>query len=206
MSNEARKVDRMFWDKVSGIYDLYQVMNSKANNEAARICASYISENDVVLECACGTGIMTKIIVGHCKKLIATDFSRKMLKKAKHKMKRSKNVLFRYADITNLRFKDAYFDKVVAANVIHLLDEPEKAISELYRVVKPGGIILIPTYISKEANSSARITKIFNKMGANFRNEFDMDTYREFFEEMGIKAEYRLAPGLISCCVAIIKV
>ncbi|MBP5719034.1 MAG: hypothetical protein J6X53_08690 [Abditibacteriota bacterium] len=35
---------------------------------------------------------------------------------------------------------------------------------------------------------------------------FDADTYREFFEKMGIQAEYRLAKGLISCCVAVIKV
>ena len=43
-------------------------------------------------------------------------------------------------------------------------------------------------------------------MGANFKKEFDNITYKQFFEEMGIESEYRLAPGVISCCVAIIKV
>lgn len=196
----------MFWDRVSGIYDLYQLLNRKANNGAAAICASYLSKNDIVLECACGTGIMTKGMAPHCRKLIATDFSRKMLARAKRKLREQENVRFCYADIMNLEFADARFDKAVAANVIHLLNEPEKALRELMRVVKPGGTILIPTYISKEANSSARITKIFNKMGANFRNEFDIDSYRKFFESMGIQAQYRLAPGLISCCVAVIQV
>ena len=196
----------MFWDRVSGIYDLYQWMNRKANNKAAAICASCTKKGDIVLECACGTGIMTKVISQHCRKLVATDYSRKMLARAKRKLRSRDNVRFCYADITELPFADARFDKAVAANVIHLLDDPRKALSELTRVVKPGGTVIIPTYISKEANSSARITKIFNRMGANFRNEFSLDTYRKFFADMGIRAEYRLAPGLISCCVAIIRV
>ena len=196
----------MFWDNVSGIYDLYQLMNFKANNGAASICASYISKDDTVLECACGTGIMTKIIAPHCRKLVATDYSRKMLRRAKHKLGRCRNILFRYADITEIKCRDSCFDIVIAANVIHLVDDPDKALAELRRVVKPGGKILIPTYISKEANTSAMFTKIFNKMGANFRNEFDINTYRRFFAERDIEAEYRVAHGLISCCVAIISV
>ncbi|MCR5215192.1 MAG: class I SAM-dependent methyltransferase [Eubacterium sp.] len=196
----------MFWDKVSGIYDLYQLLNLKANNGAAAICASFLSREDVVLECACGTGIMTKIIAPHCKKLVATDFSRKMLHRAKNKLSKYQNIRFRYADITELKCKDACFDKAIAANVIHLLDDPDKALSELYRVVKPGGKILIPTYLSKKTNSLERITKIFNKMGANFKNEFDINTYQQFFEDRGIVAEYHVARGLISCCVAVIRV
>ena len=69
----------MFWDKISGIYDLYQIVNKKVNDKAAFLCAKQIKSNDIVLECACGTGIMTKFIAPCCKKLVATDFSRKML-------------------------------------------------------------------------------------------------------------------------------
>lgn len=196
----------MFWDKVAGIYDLYQIINRKANNKAASICASYINKNDIVLECACGTGIMTRIIAPKCKKIIATDFSMRMLYKARNNLKNHNNIKFQYADINDLNYKTESFDVVIAANVIHLLNTPEKAISELRRVVKQGGIIIIPTYISQEANASARITRLFKKMGANFQNEFSINTYRKFFENMNIDAEYKLAKGIISCCVAIIRV
>jgi len=161
---------------------------------------------DNVLECACGTGIMTRAIAPKCRMMTATDFSKKMILKTRRKLKRFNNVSFQQADITNLEFKDSSFDKAVAANVIHLLDEPKKALDELFRVVRPGGVILIPTYVSQQADSSAAITKIFNMMGANFKREFSSTTYKQFFEEMGIEADYRLAPGVISCCVAIIKV
>ncbi len=158
----------MFWDRVAGIYDLYQLMNRKANNRAASICAKYISKDDVVLEYACGTGIMTKTIASYCKKIIATDCSKKMLCRAKHKLRALDNIRFCCADITNLKFKDSCFDIVLVANVIHLIKDPDKAIFELYRVVKPDGMILIPTYISREAYMSSHITKIFNKMGGKF--------------------------------------
>ena len=48
------------------------------------------------------------------------------------------------------RDADGLFDKVIAANVIHLLDEPLKALAALDRVCKPGGQIIIPTYINRE--------------------------------------------------------
>ena len=123
----------MFWDRIAGIYDLYQIINRKANDRAAAICAEYIMSEDNVLECACGTGIMTRVIALKSKTITAT-------------------------------------------------------------------------YVSQQADSSAAITKIFNMMGANFKKEFSSTTYKQFFEEMGIEADYRLAPGVISCCVAIIKV
>ncbi|MBR3581705.1 MAG: class I SAM-dependent methyltransferase [Lachnospiraceae bacterium] len=195
----------MFWDRVSGIYDIYQMMNRKANDKAAFICASYISKKDTVLECACGTGIMTEFIAPACKRIVATDVSKPMLKRARKKLKEQDNILFRQADITDIKYKDDTFDVAVAANVIHLLDHPEKAISELKRVVKKDGLIIIPTYISQQADSSAKLTKIFNKMGANFKKEFDQKTYREFFDKMGLNPKFKTAKGLISCCVAVIR-
>ena len=96
----------MFWDRVSGIYDIYQMMNRKANDKAAFVCASYISENDIVLECGCGTGIMTKIIAPSCKKILATDFSKSMLRRARKKLKKQENIRFRQMDITDIKYQD----------------------------------------------------------------------------------------------------
>ncbi len=45
---------------------------------------------------------------------------------------------------------DESFDVVIAANVIHLLDDPYKALSELDRVCRPGGKLIIPTYVNKD--------------------------------------------------------
>ena len=83
-----------------------------------------ITPADEVLECACGTGLLTGVIAARCRALTATDFSEKMLAQAERKYANCRNVRFAQADITKLDYPDGRFDAVVAANVIHLLDEP----------------------------------------------------------------------------------
>ena len=118
-----------------------------------------------------------------------------------------KNIKFKRADITKLHFPDNTFDKVVAANVIHLLDRPEEALNELKRVCKPGGQIIIPTYINKKAaNKTGRYIKALNKLGVEFKNQFTFDEYKVFFAEKGIEnAKFKLINGHVPCAVAIIK-
>ena len=128
----------MFWDKISVVYDLFEnVYNRRVYNGTGKNVAEYMCESDEVLECACGTGAMSVYIAPKCKKLIATDYSAGMLKKAKKKCAKYGNVNFSNADITDLKYNDASFDKVVAGNVIHLLPQPDKALNELMRVVRP---------------------------------------------------------------------
>ena len=130
----------MFWDKISPLYDLFeQVYNGKVYRGTGEKVAECIEPSDTVLECACGTGAISIYIAQRCRRLIATDFAVGMLRQAAKKCRKFENVIFRKADITHLKCKDNRFDKVVAGNVIHLLPNPELALHELERVVKPGG-------------------------------------------------------------------
>lgn len=68
----------MFWDKVAWAYDIFAVgLNKKTNRALCAEAAQLIRPEDTVLECACGTGLLTKAIAPRCKCLIATDFSEK---------------------------------------------------------------------------------------------------------------------------------
>ena len=197
----------MFWDKISGLYDLFEnIYNHKVYEETGKKVAELIESSDVVLECACGTGAISLPIANKCKELIATDFSDGMLKQAAKKCFGLTNMNFAKADITKLSYGDESFDKVVAGNVIHLLPEPEVAISELHRVVKPGGQIIIPTYISKTKKSAGLAVKFLEFLGAEFKQQFDLDSYKEFFEKMGCNnIEYYVVEGRMPCAIAIIK-
>ena len=95
-----------------------------------------------MLDCACSSGLLTGAIAKRCRSLVATDFSANMLKRAKKKYGALPNVTFRQADILHLDEPDGQFDVVIAANVIHLLDEPYKALAELDRVCRSGGTII----------------------------------------------------------------
>jgi len=197
----------MFWNTISGIYDFVEnTFNGKVNKDIAQYVANQIDVNDNVLECACGTGMFSLPIAKRCNRLTATDFADKMLRQAQNKCKDLPNVIFELADITSLNYEDETFDKVVAANVIHLLDNPAAAMSELMRVCKKGGVVIIPTYINESTKSASAAAKFFNILGANFKHEFSAATYQEFFKEMGYDVnEYYTAQGRMPCCAAVIK-
>ena len=197
----------MFWDNVAWVYDIFaNIINRKANKALCAAVEGMITPSDDVLECACGTGLLTGVIAPRCKSLIATDFSAKMLKRAEKKYGKYANVRFDEANILRLSYPDGRFDTVVAANVIHLLDEPYQALHELERVCKPGGKIIIPTYMNQtDKGRTNGVSDAIGKAGADFKREFTLDTYRQFFADAGYTdAGYVLCEGRIPCAMAIL--
>ena len=196
----------MFWDKISPLYDLFEnVYNHKVYADTGKKVAEFIDTTDEVLECACGTGAITVCIAEKCRRLIATDFAPGMLKQAARKCRKFSNVRFKRADITRIKCRNDRFDKVVAGNVIHLLPDPAKALAELERVVKPGGQIIIPTYINMSKKSAGSAVKFVEFLGADFKKQFDLESYKSFFEGMGYdNVEYHVVDGRMPCATAVI--
>ena len=196
----------MFWDRIAGVYDLFvNVVNRKTHRALRRIVAEPIGPEDRVLECACGTGLLTGVIAGRCKALTATDFAPKMLKRAEKNCAAYGNITFRQSDSTALEEPDGAFDKVVAGNVIHLLDEPLKALGELNRVCRDGGQLIIPTYMNRDRKGkTSTFASAVGKAGADFKRQFTVDTYRQFFLDAGYRdVRIALADGRIPCAVAV---
>ena len=197
----------MYWNFVARFYDLFEnLTNRKVYNSLAFFVASKIRKEDVVLECACGTGVITQLIADRCNRIIATDFSQEMLNITKKKCAEYSNVSVEYADICNLPYRDKTFDKVIAANVIHLLDNPYIAVKQLDRVCKSGGQIIIPTYINKNDNKPSLMSKILDRSGANFKRQFDYEEYQKFFKDLGYEdIEFELIKGNMPCAIALIS-
>lgn len=196
----------MFWDKVSGCYDLFEIAyNRKVYQGLGERVAKEIGAEDVVLECACGTGAISKYIAPKCNQLVATDFSRGMLRQAYKHCRNYHNVTIKRADMTQLHCRDNRFDTVVAGNVIHLLEDPYAAIKELERVCKTGGKIIIPTYINASQGVNKMAVRLLALAGVDFRRQYDIHTYKELFQEERYKnVEYDIIPGRMPCAIAII--
>ena len=197
----------MFWDKAAFIYDFFEELyNGKVYRGTGMAVADEVGAEDIVLECACGTGAISVFVAPKCTRLLATDFSKGMLKRAARKAKRFQNVEVAHADITKLDFPDNCFDKVIAGNVIHLLDDPQAAIMELVRVCKPEGKVIIPTYINKKHGKTGKVAALLGKAGAGFKRQFDLESYQRFFSEAGYEnVAYRLVEGRMPCAIAIIN-
>ena len=197
----------MFWDRVAPLYDAFENTVNRASYEGTALAvAQMIGPGDEVLECACGTGAISAAIAPACARLVATDYSDGMLAQARKKLAKRSNVTVEQADITALPYADDSFDVAVAGNVIHLLPDPEQALRELARVVRPGGTIILPTYIEPLKRKQGMIPALLARLGVGFERRFTQASYRAFVEGMGYaEASYRLVRGRIPCMIAVLS-
>ena len=188
------------------MYDFFEgVVNKKVYEETGKRVSEEINSDDRVLECACGTGAISKFIAPKCHYLTATDFSKKMLMQTDKKLRKFANVSVEHADITKLSYEDESFDKVIAGNVIHLLEDPHAALDELFRVCKYGGKVIIPTYINEAGGKNVFLVRLLGKSGAGFKKQFDMESYKKFFAEAGyMDASFDVVEGRMPCTIAVI--
>ncbi len=79
-------------------------------------------------------------------------------------------------------------------------------ICESDNVCKPGGKIIIPTYMNKDnSGKTSGFAKTVGKAGADFKRQFTLETYKDFFKELGYSdAEFVMCEGRIPCAVAVI--
>ncbi len=197
----------MFWDRIAGIYNLFEkVYNCKVYHRLGEIVAAELSSSDVVLECACGTGNISKYMAPVCKRFTATDFSVGMCSQAKKALGPFDNAVVECADMNALTYADDSFDVVVAGNVIHLLDDPACALQELSRVCKANGKLILPTFINDATARGKRTAATFSMVGVAFKRQFSLESYRAFLTDIGYcNAEYKVIDGRLPCAVAIVK-
>jgi len=100
-----------------------------------------------VLEAGCGIGAQTVILAKNNPdaKITSVDISPESLEKAREKVERNgiKNVRFLQADIFSLPFEDSSFDHVFVCFVLEHLQNPEKVMRSLKKILKPGGTITV---------------------------------------------------------------
>ncbi len=188
----ARLRDRSvstFWDRVAWLYDLAERSNRTVNAAAAARVAELVPVEARVLDCAAGTGEFSLAAAKRAASVLCTDQSRPMLDRARKKAAKRglTNIRFAQRDVTALSDPDGSFDAVIAANVLHLLPEPETAVRELWRVTAPGGRLILPTYLQGKAGTAyGAMIKIYQGVGFHYEHAFTPETYRMFLEKLNL--------------------
>lgn len=102
-----------------------------------------------ILELGCGTADMWKGVLQNLPEkihLILTDFSEGMLAAARESTRGCSAVEFRRVDIQSIPFEDASFDMVIANMMLYHVPDLDRGLSEVRRVLKPGGKFYCATY------------------------------------------------------------
>lgn len=178
-----------FWDRWAWFYDLAERSNRTVNAAAAARVAGLVPVGARVLDCAAGTGEFSLAAAKRAASVLCTDQSQPMLDRARKKAAKRglTNISFAQRDVTALSDPDGSFDAVIAANVLHLLPEPETAVRELWRVTAPGGRLILPTYLQGKAGTAyGAMIKIYQGVGFHYEHAFTPETYRTFLERLNL--------------------
>jgi ubiquinone/menaquinone biosynthesis C-methylase UbiE len=120
---------------------------------AARFCAALgEAQRGHLLDVACGPGVVTAAIAPGAASVTAFDATAAMLDTARARCAKAglANVAFERGDAENLPFADARFDGAVTRLAIHHFADPQRALAEMFRVLRPGGCAVVVDVVSSE--------------------------------------------------------
>lgn len=103
------------------------------------ISAAAISDCDDVLDIGCGTGALTREIVGRAATITGIDLSESMLSVARQLCP---TATFQQGSADDLPFGPSSFDAVVSAFMLMFVSDPKRAIGEMQRILRPGGRVV----------------------------------------------------------------
>lgn len=173
-----------FWDKNAGRYDRFMRKDAAAYERLYELLRPLVRHR-TVLEPAAGTGLIAKNIVNSAAHIEATDASPEMIAEAKRD-NRSAKLHFSVQDMFRLPYADGSFDVIIVANALHIVPEPEKALSEIRRVLKDDGVLVAPTFTHADNAFFGRVKAFFMKLaGFPLHSKWTSREYLAFLRENG---------------------
>ncbi len=144
-NQRAERAQAYFSRNASEWDELRRLHASDAAVEQALLRLIGTSPIDSLLDLGTGTGWILKLLAPHYRRAIGVDASRDMLSVARANLDKAGilKASVRHADILNLSLEGQDFDLVTIHQVLHFLDQPELAIAEAARILRPGGRLLI---------------------------------------------------------------
>jgi len=136
-----------FWNKLADKYSQRQISDEAAYQKKLDATREYFKPDMEVLEIGCGTGSTAIAHAPFVKHIRATDLSPRMIEIAKDKAKGAgiDNVTFEALSVDALDVPAAGFDAIMAHNLLHLLDDRQRAIADIHTMLKPGGVFVSST-------------------------------------------------------------
>ena len=140
---------RDYWSKRSETFDLspgHQIFNDEERHGWHRLFRRHLGEGEgrAVLDVASGTGVISLLLHDIGFNVTGLDFSEAMLARARAKVdKLDAPIRFVLGDAEQTLEADASYDAVVNRHLVWTLVDPEAAFAEWFRILRPGGTLLI---------------------------------------------------------------
>ena len=194
------------WGRFSGKYDALMKRDMPVYRQIMQKVSLLLAPESIVLEIGTGTGIFALGIAKSAKYVEAVDFSPHMIAKARRKCQQQgvANVRFSLQDVCALRYNAQLFDAAIVCNTLHIMPQPEKALEEIKRVLKPGGLCIAPTYLHAQNAKTAVVSRIMTLTGFRAYHRWTQQSYCRFLESNGFEIAHaellRASFPIVFCC------
>ena len=208
-------------DSVRRAYDAISLKGSEWGDKARSFLGlflHYFHKSQVVLDAGCGIGLNALEIAPLVKAVYAGDISKGHVRRARENLGLVSNISFVQADLQSLPFKDGFFDVACCFAVLHHLNETEQenAFAELFRVLKPGGLLLVSVWNKRQPRFSGLKRKwasvpwgkeakryyYFYSTSELVKKLRGFELFESFFEKNGVKVTEK---GARNICLVLRK-
>lgn len=172
-TNEQLGFDEATATRLSAMYETPDVRRRRR----IALAALDAQPGERVLDVGCGPGFFVSdllAVVGPTGAVVGVDSSEPMLALAGSRCGKSPNAEFHEGAATALPFGDAEFDAALSVQVMEYVDDIPLALAEIYRVVKPGGRLMIWdtdwSTVSWHSSDQARMDAVLEDWDAHLSN------------------------------------
>lgn len=178
-SEEARA--RRYYDAFAESYEAHRDGRSRYHDllDALEIdlATPYVREREV-LEVGCGTGLILRRLAGVAARAVGVDLSPGMLARA-----RARGLEVHEGSATSLPFADGSFDVAVSFKTLPHVPDLPRALAEMARVVRPGGVLIAELYNPRSLRRLAKRALPPGRVGAGT----ERDVYVRFDDRRALE-------------------
>ena len=188
-----------FWDKVAEGYSKKPVADEATYQKKLEITHGYFQPDMQVLEIGCGTGSTAIAHAPFVDHIQAIDISPRMIEIAQDKAEQENigNITFQCSTIDKCRVPDQTLGAVLAHNVLHLLENKEEAVDQVYKMLKSGGVFVSSTACLGDMMMLFRIAAPIGRFLRFFPlvKVFTIKELEYSLTDAGFEIDYQWQPG-----------
>lgn len=153
---ERRHDSRSFFGQIAGEWD--EVRDELfGRGFTTHALLGLLDPDWVIADLGCGAGNASEKLAPIARRIIAVDQSEPMLDAARKRLRAFRNIDFRLGELEALPIDDESVDAGVFFLVLHHVDEPVRALREIRRALKPGGLVLMLDMTSHDRTEYRRL-------------------------------------------------
>ncbi|MBI4400539.1 MAG: methyltransferase domain-containing protein [Nitrospirae bacterium] len=177
---DLKKVERVY-SNYARVYDQIfgRIFHESRESAVRRL---NVKRDERILEVGVGTGLSLPLYPRHCR-VVGIDLSAGMLEKAHERIRSHglEHVELRRMDAGQMEFPDDSFDTVMAAYVVTAVPDYRKVVTEMIRVCRPGGRIIMLNHFSNGNKLIAAVEKVISPLCKHigFRTDLSLENVLE---------------------------